>query len=396
MKHIVFLIDSLSVVGGTQRVSSTIANGLAQRGYSVTILTQHGQTPVFSLHPNIELYALGEQPVTLRFGFRQAVSALRQWLKHRRPDALILVESKLATLACLASFGLKLRRVAWEHHHFHESLGQRSQTLARRVAAYACQDVVTLTELDAREWRARLPGARARIIAIANPLSFTQPSENAYNSGSRTVLAVGRLTAQKGFDLLLSAWTQVEPQFPDWFLHIVGHGENEQALKDQGAQLGLKHWSLTGPSDRIQEKFSVAGIYALSSRHEGLPMVLMESQAYGVPAVAFNCPTGPADLLGPGGGLLVAPGQVGAFADALRTLMSDPQARQRLSHEAFDNSARYERGRIFDQWQTLLEPERQPTPAGITSSGTGISAQVLTAHIISTRSSSSVNLTLDE
>ena len=125
-------------------------------------------------------------------------------------------------------------------------------------------------------------------------------------------------------------------------------------------------------------------------------MVLLESQAYGVPAVAFNCPTGPADLLGPGGGLLVAPRQTVAFADALRSLMSDPQTRQRLSREAFDNSARYERGRILDQWQTLLEPERQPTPAGVTSSGTGVSAQVLTAHIISTRSSSSVNLTLDE
>ncbi|NMV20850.1 glycosyltransferase, partial [Vibrio parahaemolyticus] len=88
----------------------------------------------------------------------------------------------------------------------------------------------------------------------------------------------------------------------------------------------------------------------LSSRHEGLPMVLMESQAYGVPAVAFDCPTGPAELLASGGGVLVEPGNVTQLAGALRELLTDTQARQRMSERAYQGAQRYETERILAQW----------------------------------------------
>lgn len=355
MKHVVFLIDSLSVVGGTQRVSTTVAGQLARRGYTVTLLSQYGQGAAFPLPPGVEACTLGGAPVSLRSGYLGAVRALRCWLRLRRPDVLVLVESKLSNVAYPAALGLRLRRVAWEHHHFNENLGARSQMLARRVAAYGGHEVVTLTRRDAREWRSRLPLTWARIAPIANPLSFARPADNPYRTDSRTVFAAGRLTKQKGFDLLLSAWAQVEPQFPEWTLRILGSGEDDAALRQQAAELGLTRCVISGPTDDIEAEFRAAGLYALSSRHEGLPMVLMESLAYGVPAVAFDCPTGPGDLLAPGGGLLVPPGEIGAFARALQRLMADAPLRRQMSAEAFEHSRRYDADHIASEWVRLLE-----------------------------------------
>ena len=395
---VTFLIQSMQERGGMERVTATVASGLAQRGLNVEILTLWGRVSAFTLDPGVRLSTLGMAPGTLRMRGQTLplIYGLRRRLAARQAATLVVVDTFLSAFAFPATAGLNIRRVAWEHFHYHTDLGMRSRRIGRFAAAFLGQHVVTLTQQDADQWCAALPTARARIRPIANPLSFVQPTENPYSPLSRTVLAVGRLDDQKGFDLLLAAWARVEPNFPDWCLKILGNGVREQALREQARRLRLSRCTFAQATTDVEQEYRAAGVYALSSRHEGLPMVLLESQAYGVPAVAFNCPTGPADLLGPGGGLLVAPGQVGAFAYALRSLMSDPQARQRLSREAFDNSARYERGRIFDQWQTLLEPERQPTPAGVTSSGTGVSAQVLTAHIVSTRSSISVDLTLDK
>ena len=372
---VTFLIQSMQDRGGMERVTATVASGLARRGLKVEILTLWGSVSAFDLDPQVRLVTLDMTPGTLRMRGQTLplMYRLRRWLAARQPATLVVVDTFLSAFAFPAAAGLNMRRVAWEHFHYHTDLGMRSRRIGRFAAAFLGQHVVTLTRQDADQWRAALPAARARILPIANPLPFVQPADNPYSPLSRTVLAMGRLDDQKGFDLLLAAWGRVEPEFPKWCLKILGTGVREKALRGQAGRLHLSRCTFTQATADVEQEYRAAGVYALSSRHEGLPMVLLEAQAYGVPAVAFNCPTGPADLLGPGGGLLVAPQQVGAFADALRTLMADPQARERLSREAFQNSARYESGRIFDQWQTLLEPERQSITTEVVYRGTGIS-----------------------
>ncbi|WP_051935671.1 glycosyltransferase family 4 protein [Deinococcus sp. YIM 77859] len=354
--RLTFLIDSMSARAGMERVTATVSAGLAGQGFDVQILTLRGETSAFELPAGVQLCSLGlpEGPLRMRGETLPLMRALRQEVQRRRPDVLIVVDTFLSVFAFPALLDLPVRRVAWEHFNLQTDLGMRSRRLGKWVAAHLGHGVVTLTERDAQQWRTAFPRASATIQAIPNPLSFAQPPVNPYSPESRTVLAIGRLDGQKGFDLLLSAWAAAEPTFPEWRLLLYGSGREEERLRQQAAALGLQRWELRQPTPAVEQAYRSAGVYVLSSRHEGLPMVLMESQAYGVPAVAFDCPTGPAELLASGGGVLVEPGNVTQLAGALRELLTDTQARQRMSERAYQGAQRYETERILAQWMALL------------------------------------------
>jgi len=356
-KHrLVFLIESMQARAGTERVTASVASGLAERGLNVEILTLHGQTSGFPLSPKVQLHTLGMayQDLRLRGDTIPLIRALRRRWQQHPPDILITVDTFLAAFAFPALLGLKTRRVAWEHFQYFTDLGMRSRRLARQMAARLGHDVITLTPQDARQWQQALPGAGAQIRAIANPLPFAPFSVNPYAPERHTVLALGRLDPQKGFDLLLEAWSLIEAASPGWNLRIVGSGVDQQKLERQIETLGLNRCTLTPATPQVEQEYAQAGVFALSFRHEGLGMVLMESQAHGIPAVAFDCPHGPAELLEPGGGLLVPPGQVPGFAEALQTLMSQADLRSELSDKAFHASERYAADMILDEWTDLL------------------------------------------
>jgi len=355
-RQVVFLIESMQARAGTERVTASVASGLAERGLNIEILTLHGETSGFPLSPKVHLRTLGMEArdLRLRGDTVPLIRMLRKRWRQYPPEILITVDTFLAAFAFPALLGLNTRRIAWEHFQYFTDLGMRSRRLARQMAARLGHDVITLTPQDAQQWQQALPGAGAQIRAIANPLPFAPFSVNPYAPDRRTVLALGRLDPQKGFDLLLEAWSLIENSSPGWTLRIVGSGVERQKLERQIEALGLERCTLTPATPQVEQEYAQAGVFALSSRHEGLGMVLMESQAHGIPAVAFDCPHGPAELLEPGGGLLVSPGQVQAFAEALQTLMSQPDLRTELSDKAFHASERYNADTILDEWTGLL------------------------------------------
>ncbi|MDV6373618.1 glycosyltransferase [Deinococcus arenicola] len=363
--RVTFLIDSMTARAGMERATATVAGGLAALGLDVQILTLRGQTSAFELPGAVKLTSLNLPPGTLRMRTQTGplVRELRRELLRQRPDVLITVDTFLAGFAFPAVLDLPMLRVAWELFNFKSSFNMRSRRLARVVAAHLGHQVVTLTEQDRSWWHQALPHARARITVIPIPLTVPRPVVNPYSPHNRVVLALGRLSGEKGFDLLLRAWAEIEREEPaadgsEWQLELYGEGGEELALRALAATLGLRRWKLSPRVPDVTAAYRAAGLYVLSSRHEGLPLVLMESQAYGVPAVAFDCPTGPAELLSAGGGVLVAPGDVSALAAALRSLMSHPERRQELSGRAYAGAERYNVPDILAQWIQMLAAGR--------------------------------------
>jgi glycosyltransferase involved in cell wall biosynthesis len=153
------------------------------------------------------------------------------------------------------------------------------------------------------------------------------------------VLAVGRHVAQKGFDLLLRAWALVVRALPDARLRIVGDGPlraaNERLAQELGVQSGIE-W--LAPTEHIERRFREAAVFVLPSRYEGMPLALLEAQAMGVPAVAFDCPTGPAEIITADTGRLVPAGDVDGLAQALISLLRAPDLRERMGHAAIARS----------------------------------------------------------
>lgn len=366
--HISFVIYTLETFGGAERATTLVANALAGRGHRVTIVTLWGRESRFPLHPGVHLHALQPTAGSFKRRYLADVLGLRAYFRGHTPDVVVGSETSVMLLVLPATAGLGVVRVGWEHFNFNTIFNRpkgrlNRWRLARTLTARFAQAVVVLTRRDAELWRMGIPGIHARLEVIPNFLPFPRPAVNPYRPDRKVVLSAGRLSGEKGFDLLLEAWGRVEQDFPEWALRIVGDGEEASRLKAQALHAGLQRVEFAGRSGDMPAHYAAAGLYCLSSRSEGFGMVLIESQAYGLPAVAFDCEVGPRELVEHGvNGLLVASGDTAALAEGLRTAMSSPELRARMSGRSYEAAARFKPQEIIAQWEELLGSLRREEP----------------------------------
>jgi glycosyltransferase involved in cell wall biosynthesis len=214
--------------------------------------------------------------------------------------------------------------------------------------------IVALTDEDARAYRSELNGARTRVERIPNALPAL--GGGIAKLEEKAVVAAGRLTGQKGFDLLIRAFARVARERPGWELRIYGEGSQRDLLERLIAELGLNgSVRLMGATRHIGEELAQGSVFALSSRFEGFGMVLVEAMSKGLPVVSFDCPRGPAEIVEDGvDGVLVPNGEVDAFAAALVGLIDDEDRRRALGAAGLEKSKRYEIEPIGARWDELL------------------------------------------
>jgi glycosyltransferase involved in cell wall biosynthesis len=173
---------------------------------------------------------------------------------------------------------------------------------------------------------------------------------------AQVVVAAGRLSTQKGFDLLLAAWEPVAAARPGWQLRIYGRGHLRDSLEATIAARGPgAAVSLMGVTHDIGSALAGGSVFVLSSRHEGFGMVLIEAMSKGLAVVSFDCPHGPADIIDDGrDGLLVPAGDVEALSAALLRVIDDEALRRRLGAAGVESAQRYDRTEITARWEDLL------------------------------------------
>lgn len=355
MKKICFFIGNLNNTGGTERVCSIIANELSHIGYDVNILNlTGGDSPFFPLSNNIETHSLFPMPGRTLYRTPAIIYKLRSYLKEESIDTLIVVETMSVLFTLLAIQGLSIKHICWEHFNFKIDLGKVGRRLARQLAARYCDAVVTLTERDRLYW---LKGAtcKAQIVSIPNPSPFA-PQEYIKEDCSKTALAIGRLTHQKGFDLLIQAWAKVAKERSDWNLIILGEGEDRPLLTEliNEYQLNSKV-NLVGAVNNVEDYYKKSDIFCLSSRYEGFGMVLIEALAFGLPIVSFDCELGPAEILEDTGAVLVPPNNIELLADALIDLIENEEQRKAISLKSKEKSKEYQAEVIISDWIKLIE-----------------------------------------
>jgi glycosyltransferase involved in cell wall biosynthesis len=172
------------------------------------------------------------------------------------------------------------------------------------------------------------------------------------------LLAVGRLHPVKGFDTLVESFAMLSNYFPDWDLVILGEGEQRAPLEARIAELELQERiQLPGRVGNMADWYEQSDLYVLSSRMEGLSNSLLEAMASGLTAVAFDCDTGPREIIRANiDGVLVRPTEdVEALAAHLSDLMSNEDKRQRLARRATDVRDRFSSARVLALWQQVLE-----------------------------------------
>jgi glycosyltransferase involved in cell wall biosynthesis len=264
-------------------------------------------------------------------------------------------------LAIMATRGFSCRVIATEHTHPpFQSLPSVWKRAREKVYRKAYR-VVALTADTAQWLQENIPGSRVCVIpnAVTWPIAQGDPVVAPPHRGQRKrLLAVGRLHPHKGFDILLRAFASIQSYFPDWDLVILGEGAERERLELQVQALGLKdRVSMPGRVGNVGQWYQAVDLYVLSSRVEGLSNTLLESMASGLPVVAFDCDTGPREIVRNGiDGVLVKPVEdVDALAAHMSDLMAHPARRDAMAKRALDVRDRFSSARIMALWRQIFE-----------------------------------------
>ncbi|QHB33514.1 glycosyltransferase family 4 protein [Yersinia canariae] len=355
MKKVAFFGGDISHTGGTERVSLALANYLAKNGYQVVIISLSGNMPPkFYADENIKFVSLFDKKRRFSIAYFSVVLRLRRILKAESIDVLIDVDTMLALFSTTALLGTKIKHISWEHFNYKSDLNVKSRKLARKVAAKYSDAVVTLTEKDRGYWleENKYP---EKIISIPNPLPF-EPKSKLTKKDAQKVLALGRLNYQKGFDLLLDIWVKVEEKNNNWKLIIAGDGEDKMLLLDKIKEFNLKNVELLPSTPHVSDLYDQSSIYAMTSRFEGFPMVLLEAKASGLPIIAYDCDTGPSELIiNNDDGFLIPFADSDAFTQQLLILMNNEELRETMSLRSLENAEKYKiEVTIGQQWTKLI------------------------------------------
>ena len=346
--------------GGMERALALKANWLAAQGHKIVVVTtdQRGLPSAFEMDPSIEFRDLGIDydanngasfaSKILHYPFKQVKHhcALANLLHEIEPDITVSMFCNEASFLPKIKDGS--RKVLEIHFSRFKKLQYGRKGLwaladrwryrqdARIAARY--DKFVVLTEEDRGYWE-----GLDNIVVIPNARTFT--FEKPSSCTARQVLAVGRYNYQKGFDMLLDAWKKIDTT--GWTLRIAGSGDDLGPVPDN---------VVTGPSADIKKEYLDSSIFAMSSRYEGLPMVLLEAQAAGLPIVSFQCKCGPKDIVEPGvSGYLVPEGDTEALAARIKELMDDEAIRQKMGAAAFEASGRFDIQEIMKKWTELFQ-----------------------------------------
>jgi len=373
-RRLTLVIPSLEL-GGAERVIAQMANHWSEAGDDVTVVTlSSAASDTYALSPRV-----ARVPLDLLRESRHAPAALwnnvvRVWklrraLKESRPDAVISFTDRMNVTTLMAAIGLGLpvivsERVDPARHPIGRAWSRLRIAMYPRAAAHVVQ-----TEKVGDYIRSLARGKPVYVIpnAVSPPAPETVERSKLVKDAARPhLVAMGRLAPQKGFDLLIEAFARLASKFPQWSLRIVGEGPERAQLERQIAHRGLAgRVTLCGWTSRPESALIGCELFVLSSRYEGFPNALLEAMACGLPAISFDCESGPAEIIRHEvDGLLVPAENVEELARAMERLMSDEAERRRLGEKAREVTGRFGPERYFDLWETVLREGASAATAG--------------------------------
>ena len=373
---IAYCIPLLNRASGMERVLTIKANYLAERlGYDVTIILTDGKgepsyfplsDKVKVVQLDIDIDSLWKYPIWKRFFlyqkririYKKRLSLHLNWIK---PDITIsLLRREINFINKLKDGSVKMGEIHFGRYKYRElNISCLPSFINKWLSSLWMKQLedkirglnkfIVLTHEDAEQWK-----GLDNITVIPNPITINSQEKSLCTN--KQAIVVGRYTYQKGIDLLIEAWKIVNEKHPDWLLNIFGTGEktsyehlaNEYHLSD----CIIFHQE----TKNIIERYLENSIYVLSSRYEGLPLVIIEAMSVGLPCVAFSCPCGPRDIIHDGeDGILCDDGNIKQLAAGICRLIENEKLRKEMGINAARNIQRYTVDHIMQEWDRLFK-----------------------------------------
>ncbi|WP_034943047.1 glycosyltransferase family 4 protein [Erwinia oleae] len=350
MYKLLILIDRISNSGGTDRVASTLSSLLSNDNYDVTLFSLEAGAPYYPVDAKVKIqYA--------RASARLAkIHEFVRFARANHPDGIMIISmGKLSVQSILALklFGVKAKIICCDHVSI-ESFKTPIRKL--KVFCYRLADqVVVLTDHDKHHLETHYALKNVHVVRNISPF-YTEKNNTTFPAlmagKQNRVLAIGRLTYQKNFDRMLDVWKKVNKQ--GWTLQIVGNGEDREALLQKIKSYQLQDSTeIVSPSKQVDEYYRAAGIIIMTSRYEGLPMVLIEAKNFALPAIAFDCKTGPSEIISDDG-YVIEYDNNDAFVNRLNETIADEEKRNAFAQAAWRNSDNYGPTLILEKWNQIL------------------------------------------
>ncbi|MEO8464188.1 MAG: glycosyltransferase family 4 protein [Gammaproteobacteria bacterium] len=356
-KTIVLVIGGLEG-GGAERILSDMAVYWTGKGWQVTLATWSGPEladfyPLpSSVHRKwLDVRSSGDSFLARARANFGRILELRRLLVESKPDVVLSFITVSNVLTIIAATGLQVRVVVSERTNPAVHFAVEPFWRALRRLCYRWADEVVVQTKDAAKWVEE--NCRVKPVVIPNSLR-TLPDIRCEREP--LIVAVGRLSKEKGFDILLEAFARISADFPGWRLAILGEGTERQTLLDLRDRLGLASQAeLSGQSQEVETWMARSGLVVHPSWREGFPNVVLEAMGMGAAVVCTDCDSGPSELINDGiNGRLVPVGDVDALARAMSDLMSKPDLRRTFGQEASRVRKHYEQGAIMERWEVCL------------------------------------------
>lgn len=375
---IAYCIPSLHWPGGMERVITLKANYFAEIfHYDIYIIMTDGKdkVPYFPLSSKVNIINLdinfdhfhGKSLLIrlIMYLWKQITykRRLTNCLLELQPDITIsTLRREINFITSIKDGSIKIGEIHVSRANYRDLNQEKLPSFLKKIVGKLWMDqlvrkinrlekFVVLTHEDRQLWK---EVDQDMIVTIYNPLSFI-PTRTS-NCQNKRVIAVGRYTYQKGFDLLIKAWEIVNKTYPDWQLHVYGGGDR-RSYQDQIHEFGLQdNCYLNAASPKIEDCYVESSIFAFSSRYEGFGMVLVEAMSCGIPPVSFNCPCGPKDIILDGEvGYLVECGDILSFAERIIYLIAHDELRREMGKKAQIHTSQFNIDVIAQQWKNLFE-----------------------------------------
>ena len=355
--NICFFSGDITNSGGTERVAIIIANELNKNNdYNISFLSlvEKKEHPFFELDKNISRYTVYDSVVRGVTHIGGIINRVRKFVKENSINIIIDIDGILEMYTIPVKLFKKVKVISWEHYNFYQHPVVPYRKYTRKMAARWADAIVTLTEEDKGYYNQNL-NIRCPIQCIYNPVIWKQDTGN-YDSDSKIILSAGRLTYQKGFDILIDVANLFLKKHHDWKWIVLGEGEDRDKLEKKTESLGLEgQLFFPGNVDNIDEYYKKAAIFVMTSRFEGLPMTLLETKPFKLPLVSFDCKTGPRELIRDKiNGFLVDEGDVERMSEKIVNLIEDRQLRINMSEQATLDMKRFDLKEIVDKWDVLI------------------------------------------
>ena len=346
--RILFFINHLAD-GGAERVAALLLNHLCEQ-HNIELILFCDKKSSYYISPTIlfQEILINNKLKVIRFVRR--ILEIRNLIKQKSPDIIISFLTHTNSYVLIANLFLKRKTIVMEQTSIQRP-ASAWHSFSRRILYRLATKVILVSNDDCRhaQWLHNK-------LCIHNPVSF-----NIYKGGANREPLVVAIGAQsrwyvKGFDLLILAWAKIAQSHSKWKLQFIG-SKDDNYISDMVKTYRLENQvDYIGWKDNIDEVLQTKSIYVLSSRNEGFPNSLIEAMSKGCACVAFDCKTGPNEIIVDGeSGLLARNGDVDDLADKLQQLIEDENLRHKLSNEATEKAKKFDKDTFFAKWDSLID-----------------------------------------